>query len=341
MKTLLFLNGPEGWQTGIEDGFIDLQARDKITHLKWFYFEDYAKKFSESKSILKMIELANEFLPDLIVFFHISKFPINQKNLQDIKNIQSSPLIVYDEGDMYGGWAKPITKNIKLLIKFSDIISIRGMGNWHKRIRKLNNNVIYTPHHADIARFDLEPFNYTNRNNLITFIGNRVKPRILSSVRRMSGARGREIFVKELGKNFPKSFKLYGNGWNDFVGNLGPVNFQDQIKIYSNTLITVAYEHYPEVPYYFSNRLPIALLSGSLYVCHYHKGYENIFKNCDFIYFFNTNSEMVDIIKYILSLDKEELIETSIRAREFALKYYTPKVIWANFFNSIRGYSFK
>jgi len=341
MKTLLFLNGPEGWQTGIEDGFINLQAGGEISQLKWFYFEDYAKKFSESKSILKMIELANEFLPELIVFFHISKFPINKKCLQDIKDIQSRPLIVYDEGDMYGGWAKPMTKNMKLIINFSDVVSIRGFGKWYNKVNSLNKNIIYTPNHADIARFDAEPHILKTRQYDILFIGNKLKSRIWGNLKRLSGANGRDNFVKNIGLNFPKEFVLFGNGWNGYIGARGPVPFQQQLSKFKDSWIILSYEHYPEIPYFFSNRLPIALLAGSIIVCNYHKGYEHIFKNCDFIYFFNSNSEAVDIIKYILSLDNEQLIERSIRSREFALKYYTPNVIWTNFFNNVKGYSLK
>ena len=44
MKTLLYLNGPEGWQTGIEDGFSYLQSTGVIEELKWFYLHDFSKK---------------------------------------------------------------------------------------------------------------------------------------------------------------------------------------------------------------------------------------------------------------------------------------------------------
>lgn len=335
MKTLLFLNGPEGWQTGIEDGFSYLHSHGEISELNWFYFEEFAKKKSFSQCIFKMLELANAFLPDLIVFFHIGSFPIEKKNLIKLKGISSKPILVYDEGDMYGGWSKPITSSMKVFFKYTDIISIRGLGKWYETVIKYNKNVIYTPHHADIARFDIKPYKNSAPNNEIILIGNKVKPRFLSKIRRLPGAELREKFAVELGKAFPQNFKLYGNGWENFVGNQGPIDFQQQIEYYKNSLITVAYEHYPKIPYYFSNRLPIALLSGSIYVCHYHKGYEKIFDEGDFIFFFRTNQEAIDIIKYLTSITKENLIERSKRARLFALANYTPEVVWKNFYENI------
>ena len=335
MKTLLFLNGPEGWQTGIEDGFSNLHSKGEISELKWFYFEEYAKRSSNDQCISTMLELANKFMPEIIVFFHIGKFPINKEFVIKLKGIYTKPILVYDEGDMYGGWAKPISSSMKLLLQYANVVSIRGLGKWHETVSKYNKNVIYTPHHADIARFDVDPYLNLNRKNEIILIGNKVKPRFLSKIRRLPGAEQREKFAVEIGNAFPFKFKLYGNGWDKFTGNQGPIDFQQQIIYYKNALITVAYEHYPEIPYYFSNRLPIALLSGSIYVCHYHHGYEKVFNEGDFIFFFRTNQEAIDIIKYITSLSNENLFERSKRARLFALENYTPEVVWKNFYDNI------
>jgi len=338
MKVFLLLNGPEGWQTGIEDGFIHLKAKGIIDNLQWFYYHEYARKKSPSESISSILRLANNFQPDLIVFFHISTFPIREKDIAELRKIKSHPLIAYDEGDMYGTWAKPITKSMKILAKKVDIISLRGLGNLQKTLHKYNKNIIYTPHSADISRFDNQPSLLPKRQNDLIFIGNKIKPRILSQIRRMPGAFDREVFVRDMGKAFPNNFNLYGMGWDGFVGYKGIVEFQNQMDFYRDSWITLAYEHYPKEPYYFSNRLPIALMSGSLYVCHLHEGYYNIFKNTDFIYFFTKNSEAIEISKYLLSLSKTDLFQKSQRARQFSLNFFHPNIIWENFLNNILLY---
>lgn len=334
MKTLLFLNGTENWQTGIEDGFSSLVKSGEITELNWFYFEDYAKKYSTEKSVSKIIELANKNLPELIVFFHIAKFPITKEIVNELKSLRTKPIIIYDEGDMYGGIAKPVTKSMKIMFRNCDIVSIRGLGKWANYIRKYNKNIIYTPHHADIARFDKDDLRSKKHEIEIILIGNKIKPRLLSFIRRLPGALNREKLIFALGKAFDNRFNVYGHGWDKSSYYKGPVDFQKQIDYYKKSLITVAYEHYPEIPYYFSNRLPIALLSGSIYICHYHKGYEKIFKEGEFMFFFKKNREAIDIVNYILSLSSEELLERSKKAREFALKNLTPEVVWRNFFNN-------
>lgn len=335
MRVLLFLNGPEGWQTGIEDGFTYLKTSGVIESLRWLYLEDYAKNNGVMESFGYALKTAREYQPDLIVIFHIGKLPVTVSFLTSLRNIDSKPVLAYDEGDMYGTWAKPISRQMKTTIKHVDVVSVRGLGKFADNVRRLNQNIIYTPHHADIARFDSEPFLHSDRNLKLVLIGNRVAPRRLARIRRIPGATERERFVRDMGKTYGDEFILYGSGWGGFVGNRGVLDFQKQLEVYRESWITVAYEHYPDIPYYFSNRLPLALMAGSLYVCHYHKGYENIFRNCDFIFFFESSGEAIDIINYIYSLGVEELKERSARAREFSLKHFHPNAAWLRFFRNV------
>ncbi|NGP75922.1 glycosyltransferase family 1 protein [Balneolaceae bacterium YR4-1] len=335
MKTLLFLNGSEGCQTGIEDGFKYLLGIDKISELEWFYYTDYANKHTNGKALNEMLKRAETFQPDLVVFFHLGDFQIEKKFLIKLKNIDSKPIIVYDEGDMYGGLAKPIKPQMELIMRHSEVVSIRGLGKFHKQVKKYNEKVIYTPHHNDIHRFDDKENVFKERDHDIVLIGNKVKSRMFNFIRRLPGAKERENFAEMMDAEFPDQFKIYGNGWDSLGTNQGPVDFYKQHEIYENTWITVAYEHYPSIPYYFSNRLPMALMNGSLYVSHYHEGYEKMFPDTDFIFFFKNNDEAIDIIKYILSLGKEELICRSEKARDFALRQYTPQVIWSNFLKNV------
>ena len=199
-----------------------------------------------------------------------------------------------------------------------------------------NKNIIYTPQHNDVARFDTGDEPSAVRDHDLILIGNHTRPRVLGGLRSISGVRERAEFARHMATHFGGRFKLYGNGWEGFRCNCGPVDFQRQVEYYRNTWVTVAYEHYPEIPYYFSNRLPAALMAGSLYVCHYHPGYETIFPEGDFIFFFRSNREAVDIVNYIFSLEKGDLLARSHRAAEFAKKRYSPEVAWRRFFRCVK-----
>tara|TARA_B110000114_G_C15032940_1_gene373744 strand:+ start:40 stop:1059 length:1020 start_codon:yes stop_codon:yes gene_type:complete len=335
MKVLLFLNGPEGYQTGIEDGFNFLLSAGKISTLKWFYFNDFAAKNSEIASKNKMIDLALKFQPDLIVFFHIGSFSIDEKFILEFKRLNSQPILGYDEGDMYGGWSKPITKKMKGIMGSVDIVSIRGLGKFYDLVKKINKNLIYVPHSNSLYRFSKGLKLPQQRDSKVIFMGNRVTSRFGNLVR-LSGALGREKLVYSLTKELPNRLNVYGKGWANLITNKGHYKFHEQIDVCSKSWIHVSFEHYPEIPYYFSDRLPIALASGQIYVCHYHEGYENIFNGCDFIYFFRSNKEALDIINYLNSLSKDELYKKSVKAKAFSETYLSPTVVWNNFFEKCK-----
>lgn len=335
MKVLLFLNGPEGWQTGIEDGFNAAKQSGLVAELRCFYLDDHARKHGAQSAETRARELIRALHPDLVVVFHIAGQALIRPIMDCIFELKPRPALVYDEGDMYGGIAKPITAEMRAVIERADVVSIRGLGPFYRKVRTINPAIIYTPHHADLARYDAPPPEWSRRDHFLAFIGNRNKPRFLSALRRLPGAAGREAFVRAIGHAFPERFHLYGDGWNGFPGDRGVLAFEKQMEIYRRSRITVAYEHYPKVSYYFSNRLPMALMSGSLYVCHEHAGYENIFKGKDFIHFFKSTDEAIDIIRYLETVDQGELAARSLRAREFAMSHFQPSVVWQGFLHSV------
>jgi len=335
MNILLLLNGTEGCQTGIEDGFSHLKSKGIIDSLYWFYLDDYAKKNSMKLALKESLVIAEKLQPTMIIIFHIGKSKISNEYMLGLRRLSSNPTLVYNEGDMYGTWAKPVTISMKVVMKAVDVVSICGLGKFYEQIYKINKKIIYTPNHADIARFNKKPFILEERKNKLVLVGNKVKPKLFSAIRRQPGAKQRESLINCLSDTFSKEFVLHGNGWDGLISNQGSVDFYQQLEVFKESWITVSYEHYPEIPYFFSNRLPIALLAGSLFVCHYNKGYENMFKGCDFIFFFKTNSEAIDLINYIHSLSKEDLLARSKRARKFSLKYFHPHVVWENFYNNV------
>ncbi len=335
MNVLLFLNGAEeGSQTGQEDGFKYLLKIKKISKLIWFYYINHARDHSNESSLIKMEELANKFQPDLIIIFHIGKFKIDRKFILRLKNLDSKPTLVYDEGDMYGGWSKPVTSSMKIMFKNVDFVSIRGLGKWYKTVKKYNKNIIYTPHSNSLYRFSKTLNTEDERQRKFLFIGSSVGSR-LGNIRRLSGAKGRENFVKKISNDLPEDVIIYGKRWGNLSGYQGILNFNKQFDVCKKYWFHISYEHYPEIPYYFSSRLPIALAAGQIYICHYHKGYEKIFKNCDFIYFFNSYDEAVDIMNCLKDLSLEQLQIKSINARKWLENNLNADIVWSNLFNAV------
>lgn len=336
MKTLLFLNGPEGCQMGIEDGFQHLKKTKHIDELFWFYYLDYAKKYDCNIAQKNMVDIAIKFQPQLIVFFHIGNFPVNDKFFTSFKKLPSKPLLVYDEGDIYGGWSKPITRSMKCAFKNVDAVSVRGLGKWYDKISKLNNSVIYTPHSNSLFRYTQNTELKKERSKNVVFAGNRVRSK-LGKIRRLHGANDRESVVKYISKYLDNEFELFGKGWNNIPGNRGILDFFKQVEVFHKNWFHLSVEHFPEIPYYFSDRLPIALSSGQIFICHFHEGYQNIFNKSDFIYFFNNKIQAIDIIYYLKSLNYEQLFQKSQNAKKWADENLSPIIVWSNFYKKLQS----
>ena len=334
MKALLLIHGKLNSEISIEQSFEQMSQEGIFTDIKVFYYMDFYLQFGRYRTNKEIKDLSITFLPDYIFLFHVTKFPLDQNLLNAIKQIKSKPKLIYDEGDIYGGWAKPITKSMKLVMRNSDFVSIRGKGSWLKRIQKYNSNIIYTPHCASLSHLLKNNQLLKTRNRKFVFIGNSVKS-IFGNIRRLSGAKEREQFVNSMSLLFPKEFQVFGRGWGKLKTNKGPIEFKEQLFIDLNNWFHVSYEHYPNVSHYYSDRLPIALLAGQIYLTHFHEGYDEIFAGCEFIFFFKTHQEAIKQIEYLASLSDEELLKLSNEAHEFAKQNMLPEVVWKKTVQSI------
>lgn len=332
MRILLLLNGFEGSQYGIEDGFTQLLQADKIEALEIIYFESLFKQEIGSIVYQKLLQRASVFLPSHVFFFHITNFRFAEEFVSNLRRLDSKPILIYDEGDMYGGFSKPVNNNMKLLMSLVDYVSVRGLGGFRNFVEKYNKNIIFTPHSNSLQRF-VPAENVLFRKKKFVFVGNRVNSRI-GNIRRLPGAALRERFLIHISKFLKNDLFIFGDGWN-FGNVMGKLDFVDQVKIYHEYWFHVSFEHYPDIPYYFSDRLPIALSCGQIYISHYHRGYENLFRNCDFIYFYKNESECIDILCYLKSLSDEEIIKKSLNAKQWAISNLGADVVWGNLINQV------
>ncbi|MBC7696712.1 MAG: hypothetical protein H7141_14840 [Burkholderiales bacterium] len=334
MKAFLLIHGEDGTERSIENGFQNLVNIGKLTSMEFLYYQAESRRIGVMEVQDEILKRVIKYQPTLIIIFHVGKFTITSGFVKAMKAIDSKPLLVYDEGDIFGGLAKPITKSMKIVIRGADYVSIRGLGPWRDAIKKINPNIIYTPHCASIS-YSNEHFSLNfKRDKRILFIGNCTKSK-LGMFRRLPGSAGREQIVKYISKCFSDIFDVYGSGWQNLKTSRGLLKFNDQMKVANESWFHFSFEHYPKVSHYYSDRLPISLLAGQIYICHYHEGYEQIFKDCDFIYFYRTKQEAKQIIQNLLQEDESILRHKSEHAHEFAKKNMLPNIVWERFFNNL------
>jgi len=139
----------------------------------------------------------------------------------------------------------------------------------------------------------------------------------------MPGIKEREQIVLKFAKEFGEKFAVFGKGWEDYPCNKGPINFFDQEKILRKSWLSVGMDHFYTYKGYFSDRLPIALVSGIPHITFKTPGLNEMFIDKQHLFFFNEPEEALSLSIALLKRPKSELIEIGQNARSFAMKNYS------------------
>jgi len=287
---------------------------------------------SADVSIKKLLRIANDFQPTIIFWQHIGKFPITTDLLTELRNLSSQPLLVYHEGDAYGKYRKRLTPSMKLLAKFSDLLFTIGLGELAGYFRDAGaRNVIYAPHCVDTVRFGVKWNPNEGDRSGVVMIGNLLDDNpVFRNIPflRFPGTVERVQFAQRLYKRIGKRFKVYGRGWEKYPFSAGSVAYADQEKVLRQNLLSVNWDHFPNIPYYFSDRLPISMISGVAHATNYHPGYELLFKNGEQLVYYHSVQAAVDDIDWLLSQPANRLIEIGIEGERFIRKNLTASIVY-------------
>jgi rhamnose utilization protein RhaD (predicted bifunctional aldolase and dehydrogenase) len=82
--------------------------------------------------------------------------------------------------------------------------------------------------------------------------------------------------------------------------------------------VTVGWDHFIPTPYYFSDRLPIALASGVAHVTSFQPGYEAMFPPEHGLFWADSIHEAVDTVTWLLEQPREYLLDQGANAAELA-----------------------
>jgi hypothetical protein len=195
-------------------------------------------------------------------------------------------------------------------------------------------HIAYVPSNASLAQFGAAWTPTATRGRDVIVIGNRIRGRVALQERipwaRMPGVFAREQLVRRLGAVFGARFAVHGTGWDGFVGNRGPVAFARQHEVLRDSWLAVGYDHFPGTPLYFSDRLPVALLSGVAYAVHYRPGYESLFRRGRELLWAHTVEGLVELARDALGRGPAYLDELGARGRAFARDKLSTEVVFAD-----------
>ncbi len=282
----------------------------------------------------KLHEAAQEFQPDIIYWQHVSDFPVTVEEIQRLKSITSNPRIVYHEADPYGWFVKRMGASIRTLLPLADLVIMSGTGQFFDIARSLGaRTLLVAPQPFDSSRSG-KPWHPTmNRKHDLVMIGSFGATK--TPGRTLPGARRRRRLARILSKRFGQRFALYGNGWSGIPSSRGPLPFDQQEETIRSAWLSVNWDHFDHVPYYFSNRLSISLAAGVPHVTCYHRGYEHMFAKCDGLYLVNSPNEVVETAEFLLSLPRSQLIELGVRASQFAHENLEAEKVYRRLFQVI------
>lgn len=299
------------------------------------YYAEWLSHNDASVTQKKIIELAKNEKPDIIFLHHIKQFPVTDEFFRELRAQHPKMCLVYHEGDPYARNIKKVTPSMKCLIRNADIIFWVGLGHLREfAIEHGGKRVYLAPHVFDTERF-FTPWEPTAKREFdITMIASSGKARL--PFRYLPGGRNRHKCVEILTKTFKERFALYGYGWKKSMSYRGPLPFSEQHNAIRNSWISANWDHFDDINFYASNRLPISMAAGVPHITTYHKGFDYLYKNVPGgLYFANSPAEVADIACYLLSKSVDELINEGEKAREYAYTYLRATAVYRNMLTKI------
>jgi len=319
---LLYLpnEGAEGDQVGPRRAFERFHAEGRLGAYQAYSFLVRAKALGDHRTALdELLNTAREFAPDVIFVQHMTEaYPVDQAYLRQLKYLPSRPRLVLWEGDAFGRHIKKPGATLRAVMAESDITFLVGLGYLADAARAAGApRVRLAPHSYDSVRFDL-PWEPPRQRPLdAVMIANLHRIKRIPGLY-MPGGRQRKQLAHALHRSLGERFAVYGGGagWQGESYARGPIPFQQQGDTIRSAWMSVAWDHFDDLPMYTSDRLPISLACGVPHLTNYQPGYELVFGGIPGLYFFHTPKEAVDTALYLLSMPVDQRIELGMAAAE-------------------------
>lgn len=327
---LLYLpnEGVRGDQYGPRAAFESMVKEGLLSDCHVFsYLCEARENGGDEKTLKRLYEVVNQFRPDIIIWQHIGRFPVTREFIEKLKSTDTRPTIAYQEGDVFGRWTKRPTVAMRELASAADVVFLVGLGELAKMFMKCGaKKILYAPHSVDTQRFGKPWEPSLSREYDVVMIGNRITSRI--PFLRIPGACERERLALKLGELFGTRFAVFGKGWEGFPASQGPIPFQEQENVSRKAWLSISWDHFDKTPFYFSDRLPISLMSGVPHITNYQPGYENLFSNGQQLFFASSVGNAVDMVLYLLSKPRNYLIEFGQKAQEWTRGKLTSRIVY-------------
>ena len=310
---------PSSMQIGPRAAFRAMRADGLLTALDiWSPRAERAGHASLQSFEAAAFEHIRNFAPNVLFVQHLTGTDVSEGLWLRIRAELPGVTIAYHEADPFDRFVKRVDAAMIGVLLHAHMIFAVGLGSLaalleqHARVP-----VFYSPHSFARDSFgESDPSTVAKTCDLV-MIGNRGVRRKLKFLY-VPGGRRRADFAGRLSRIFGQRFFLYGRGWDHLPSARGMLPFLEQERAIQASRISVNWDHFDEIDFYFSDRLPISLVAGVPHVTTWHAGYDEMFAGVPGLYACKTVPEAVEVTRWLLSRPDEELAEEGLAARRWA-----------------------
>ena len=304
-------------------GLAELLDGGELASLEILPFWEHLERAGSAAAFHReLLEAARRTAATVVLWQHPTTFPVDRGTLDAIRALPSRPIVVYDERDPYYGIRKPLPSGGRSLALGADIISSSGLGREltsfpHSSRRK----IIYSPTCVQKSIVLEERVGTAPDAGWITMIAS--LDRYALPVISMPGTRQRLRLADSLYERFGKGFRVYGGGWPSRPYVQGRLPYDEQVERILESSVTVAWDRGEGHWGYFSDRLPIAMLTGVPHVTNEKAGFDVLFRNGIDLWFSHTVAGITELVAYLMSLPVSERRRLGAQQRDHAMANLT------------------
>lgn len=319
-RVLYLPNEAGDWrQGGLRSAFAKLTAGQIIGDVRIFS-PLWRLRNGESNVFGQLAQLVRDFQPHIVLVQHPERSELYARHWRELRRLADFTLVLH-EGDLYDRWHRPAPRELRSVATQADVaFSVGGSAQLDFLRRCGALDARWVP-----SAFNSDQFGHTplplERPFDVVLIGNANGSRI--PLRSMPGVRQRAQLVAALAERFGKRFAVYGRGWTGPSAQ-GPIDFLDQERAVQSGWITASWEHFTTEARSFSDRLPIALASGTIHVTSTKPGFDEVFPlDQHFLHHENTVDKIVQRAAMILGdTSPSQRGEAAAAGRRFALEHF-------------------
>ena len=349
MKALRFFYVPnemvEGDQVGPRKAFGLLHAEGVFSaYMAYSYLVERARADSQSQAMERLHAAIEAFQPDVIYMQHLNgSYPVDGAYIRRLKSVASRPRFVWHDPDPYGRFIKPIDPVMKAVLAETDLAVVKGLGYFSAAVRRAGaRRILFAPESFDDERFSHGGAPSMKRSLDAVMIAN------LHCLKRipwlfMPGGRSRKTTARLLHKAYGERFAVFGGGqgWRSEACCRGPIAFDRQEEVVRSAWISVNWSQFDDIPFYFSDRLPISLAAGVAHITNHQRGFEHVLGQAQGVYFVHSPAEAVDVADYLLSLPREQLVAIGEQGRAYARLHLNATRVYRDVVTAIREQLFE